>query len=145
MPQPADTVLKSFRAPQQRPYLSAPTFISAFMTPSVTLACLKRLSSPRDGNAIAAYNMPPTRPTKARVPRRTLRDSESDSPRHGCACARSPSTSEASFFCNDGDVVASTNDSSVSRLAEREFRFVEPNKVRTGSDDGVGRTQIPGA
>lgn len=35
------------------------------------------------------------------------------------------------------------NDSSVSRLAEREFKFVEPKRVRHGSALGEGRSQIP--
>lgn len=35
------------------------------------------------------------------------------------------------------------NDSSVSRFAEREFRLVEPNRVRRGSAVGWGRSQIP--
>ena len=92
------------------------------------------------------YNMPPTKATKARVPRRTLRASSSElsCPRQGVACSRSPSTSSASRWRSAGDVVASTNDSSVSRFADRELRFVEPKSVRAGVDVGVGRTQMPG-
>ena len=89
--------------------------------------------------------MPPTKATKARVPRRTLRaSSELSCPRQGLACSRSPSTSSASRLRSAGEVVASTNDSSVSRFADREFRFVEPKSVRAGVAVGVGRTQMPG-
>ena len=35
------------------------------------------------------------------------------------------------------------NDNSVSRLDERELRLVEPNRVRKGSAEGLGRSQIP--
>lgn len=35
------------------------------------------------------------------------------------------------------------NDSSVSRFDDLEFKFVEPNKVIVGSDEGVGRIHIP--
>lgn len=31
----------------------------------------------------------------------------------------------------------------MSRLAERELRLVEPNKVSNGEAEGVGRSQIP--
>lgn len=34
-------------------------------------------------------------------------------------------------------------DSSVSMWAERELRFVDPNRVRTGGDDESGETHIP--
>lgn len=34
-------------------------------------------------------------------------------------------------------------DSSVSRFAERELRFVDPKSVRMGGDVGVGESQIP--
>ena len=34
-------------------------------------------------------------------------------------------------------------DSSVSRFDDREFKLVEPNRVIVGSDEGVGRIQIP--
>lgn len=34
-------------------------------------------------------------------------------------------------------------DSSVSRFAERELRFVDPNSVRMGGDVAVGESQIP--
>ena len=35
------------------------------------------------------------------------------------------------------------NDSSVSRCAERAFKFVEPNKVKIGGDFESGESQIP--
>ena len=35
------------------------------------------------------------------------------------------------------------NESSVSKLAEREFRLVEPNKVATGAEFGVGDNHMP--
>lgn len=34
-------------------------------------------------------------------------------------------------------------DSSVSRFAERELRFVDPKSVRMGGDVDVGESQIP--
>ena len=34
-------------------------------------------------------------------------------------------------------------DNSVSRFDDREFKLVEPNRVIVGSDEGVGRIQIP--
>ena len=64
-------------------------------------------------------------------------------PRQGNACERSPSTSSASCARKPGAVVTSINESSVSMLAEREFRLVEPNNVRHGCADGVGRTHMP--
>ena len=102
-----------------------------------------RTSVHRHGTS-SSHSMPPTTPTKARVPTRTLRTSESVSPRHGCACARSPSTSSPRRRRSAASVVASTNESSVSRSAERELRFVDPNRVRTGGAVGVGRTHMPG-
>jgi hypothetical protein len=39
--------------------------------------------------------------------------------------------------------VTRTNESSMSRFEEREFRFVEPKRVRTGGDVGVGEIQMP--
>ena len=91
------------------------------------------------------HSIPPTTLTSARVPARTLRDSESTPPRHGCACARRPSTSSPSRRRSSESVVARTNDSSVSRFAERELRFVEPKSVSTGGSSGVGRTHMPGS
>lgn len=37
-----------------------------------------------------------------------------------------------------------TNDNSVSRCAERELRFVDPKRVKIGSDLGDGESQMPG-
>jgi len=39
--------------------------------------------------------------------------------------------------------MAITNDSSVSKWAERELRFVEPNIVRTGKSRCDGDNQMP--
>ena len=36
-------------------------------------------------------------------------------------------------------------DNSVSMWAERELRFVDPKRVRTGGSVGLGDTQIPGS
>lgn len=36
-----------------------------------------------------------------------------------------------------------TNESSVSRCDDREFRFVEPNRVSTGAEFGVGEIHMP--
>jgi hypothetical protein len=41
------------------------------------------------------------------------------------------------------DEVNIKNDNSVSRCADREFRLVEPKRVRTGAALGVGDSQIP--
>ena len=35
------------------------------------------------------------------------------------------------------------NDSSVSISADRELRFVDPKRVRTGGDDEFGESQTP--
>lgn len=36
-------------------------------------------------------------------------------------------------------------DNSVSIWAERALRLVDPKRVRTGGDDALGETQIPGS
>lgn len=41
----------------------------------------------------------------------------------------------------DGKIII--NESSVSRCAEREFRFVEPRSVRMGDDLEEGDSQMP--
>lgn len=94
-------------------------------------------------DSATAYNMPPTAPAKSRVPRRTRLSSELPSPRHVRACARSLSTSSPRRCRSTGDVVANTNDSSVSRFADRELRLVEPKRVNAGVEDGDGRTHTP--
>jgi hypothetical protein len=72
------------------------------------------------------------------------------SPRHGLACSRNPRTSapnasrsaKTSGDGRDGGMIM-RKDSSVSRFAEREFRLVDPKRVRMGGDVGVGDSQIP--
>ena len=48
---------------------------------------------------------------------------------------------EADKGSADGTIMR--NDSSVSRCAERAFKFVEPNKVKIGGDFESGESQIP--
>lgn len=85
------------------------------------------------------YNIPPTKATSAFVPSRTCLSA----PRQGRAWARSPSTSAPRRCRRSGHAVARKKESSVSKFAEREFRLVEPKRVRQGSAVGLGRSQIP--
>lgn len=83
--------------------------------------------------------MPPTMPTIAFV----VNGTRLSPPVHGPACCRNPWISSCSFLRSTSEVVIIMNESSVSRLAEREFRFVEPNKVATGAESGVGDSHMP--
>lgn len=85
------------------------------------------------------HKKPPTRATSDFVARLTRRSA----PRHAWACARKLSTSAPRRRRRSGEAVASINDSSVSRFADREFKLVDPNNVRQGSAAELGRTQIP--
>lgn len=87
------------------------------------------------------YNIPPTAATRALVPTLT----GLCEPCHGCACVHRCLVSSPSRWRKAGDDVARTKESSVSRLADREFRFVEPKTVRYGSAVSVGRNQMPAA
>lgn len=83
--------------------------------------------------------MPPTIPTIAFVVNGTCLSP----PVHGLACFRRPRISSCSFPCSVPEDVTIINESSVSRFAEREFRFVEPNKVATGAESDVGDSHMP--
>jgi len=53
--------------------------------------------------------------------------------------------SESDLAVNEGvsEGMTMRKDSSVSRCAERELRFVEPKSVSTGGEVGVGESHIP--
>lgn len=64
-------------------------------------------------------------------------------PPHGLAHCRKLRTSSCRVRCNASEDVIITKESSVSRFADREFRFVEPNMVNTGGLSLEGDSQIP--
>ena len=72
------------------------------------------------------YSMPPTAATNALVPILTVLSL----PRHSRACIQRLSTSSRNCRRRAVEEVVRTKESSVSRFAEREFRFVDPNTVR---------------
>jgi len=99
----------------------------------------------QQGSTYESYNIPPTNLTITFVAQVTFLDA----PCHGRASALSARTSfaKASLRAKTSGEreggVNMRNDNSVSRLAERELRFVDPKSVRSGAEVGVGDSQIP--
>jgi hypothetical protein len=85
------------------------------------------------------YSMFPTTLTKNRVPIRTFLMK----PFQGTANALNARTSSRNLSRNVGEEVTKKNDSSVSRLHDRELKLVDPKRVRIGAASGVGENQMP--
>lgn len=88
----------------------------------------------------SSHSIPPTRPTIAFVLQRTFLSV----PLHGPAHRRKLRTSSCRVCCNACEDVTITKESSVSRFADRELRFVEPNIVNMGELSLEGDSQMPG-
>lgn len=84
--------------------------------------------------------MPPTKPTIAFVLQRTFLSAPLQGPAH----RRKLRTSSCKVCCNACEDVTITKESSVSRFADRELRFVEPNIVSMGGLSLEGDSQMPG-
>jgi hypothetical protein len=113
----------------------------------------------------ACYNIPPTSPTIVVVPSRTFLFP----PRHLLEWALNPRISEANWWRSDimedgveerelvskgkepdsavdegsSEGITMRKESSVSRWAERELRFVEPISVSMGGEVWLGESHIP--
>ena len=95
-------------------------------------------------NASCDYNIPSTRKTRSFVTKSTLRSGVSQVfSSTGTAAPWILATSSFKRCCNPWSLVSITNDSSVSRCADRELRFVDPNSEAYGCSASEGRSHMP--